>query len=913
MLMSNFLIFVILGIAPGAVYALAGIGLVLTYKTSGVFNFAQGALATVAAYLFYTLMVQHGWPWPLAAFVATFGLGTVMGLLLAPLARVLSQVSLARQVASTIGLYLAIEAIIVLIYGTSQLRQVPPFGPHGQFVIDGAPITWQSVMTLGVAVVATGGLYWWLRQSRRGIAMRAVVDDDQLLSLAGTNPAATRRAAWIIGSTFACASGVLFAPLFALDPVQLTLLVVSAFGAAAIGRFTSLPLTFAGGIGLGVLSALATGYLTIPSLTGVAPSLPFIVLFVVILIMPKRGFRDRITRGERRGNSWTAPLMLQIVTGVAIVAFLLFVPSFAGIHLTAWTAAVAAVIMFLSLSLLVRTSGQVSLCQVSFAAIGAAAFSHLEIGLGLPWLVALLVSGLIVVPIGALLAIPAIRVGGLFLALGTFGLGILIQYMFYTQSYMFGTIGVGLAMPRPKFLGVSFQSDKAFFYLVVALTVIVAVGITALSRARLGRLLQGIGDSPIAIETTGASITITRTVVFCISVYLAAISGALTGMATFTVSGASYPPLLSLTYFAVITIVVGREPWNAVLAAFPLVLIPSYVSSSEASTVLQLVFGVSALLIVFAPSSAQGVPARLAQAVDAIFRRRPAGPVPAAVPTERTAPKVLGTATSGLELNEVSVYFGGVHALKSVQINAPLKQITGIIGPNGAGKTTLFNVVSGLVRPRHGQVRFDGRNMAHVRPAPRARMGVGRTFQQMRLFDSLTVRQNVALGREGRYAGSNPFAHIAGRRHTARDVELATNEALRLCALTELADTPVAALPTGQRRMVDLARCLAGSYQLLLLDEPSSGLDRAETQRLSAVIRRVVAERDVGVILVEHDLSLVLDLCSTIYVLDFGNLIFEGTPTDVTQSSLVQQVYLGTVDEKSDSVLAVADEEESVS
>jgi ABC-type branched-subunit amino acid transport system ATPase component len=328
---------------------------------------------------------------------------------------------------------------------------------------------------------------------------------------------------------------------------------------------------------------------------------------------------------------------------------------------------------------------------------------------------------------------------------------------------------------------------------------------------------------------------------------------------------------------------------------------------------LQLIFGVSALLIVFVPASAQGVPAALAQAVDAIFRRPPVGPAPSGIPKGTTAPSLLGTATSGLELNKVSVYFGGVHALKLVTINAPLKQITGIIGPNGAGKTTLFNVVSGLVRLRHGQVRFDGKNMAHIGPAPRARIGVGRTFQQMHLFDSLTVRQNLALGREGRYAGSNPFAHIAGRRRTAQDVELATNEALRLCALTDLADAPVAALSTGQRRMVDLARCVAGSYQLLLLDEPSSGLDRAETQRLSAVIRRVVAERDVGVILVEHDLSLVLDLCSAIYVLDFGNLIFEGTPTDVTKSRLVQQVYLGKVDEESDSTLAVADEEESVS
>jgi ABC-type branched-subunit amino acid transport system permease subunit len=193
---------------------------------------------------------------------------------------------------------------------------------------------------------------------------------------------------------------------------------------------------------------------------------------------------------------WHAPGPLQLTGGIALVVFLCFVPGFAGIHLTDWTTFLAMTTVFMSLGLLVRTSGQVSLCQVSFIAIGAVAFSHFTVGSHIGWFLALILAGLIVVPIGALLAIPAIRLSGLYLALATFGFGILLQGMFYTQDYMFGSNGIGRAMPRPSIA----TSDKSYYFLVLALVVGAAVFIIALNRSRLGRLLRGASDSTVPLS-----------------------------------------------------------------------------------------------------------------------------------------------------------------------------------------------------------------------------------------------------------------------------------------------------------------------------------------------------------------------------------------------------------------------------
>ena len=250
----------------------------------------------------------------------------------------------------------------------------------------------------------------------------------------------------------------------------------------------------------------------------------------------------------------------------------------------------------------------------------------------------------------------------------------------------------------------------------------------------------------------------------------------------------------------------------------------------------------------------------------------------------------------GLETSDLSVQYGGLRAANRVTLAAPLGRITGLIGPNGAGKTTTFGACSGLVRASEGQVFLVGEDVTHLSPQARAQRGLGRTFQRMELFDSLPVAANVALGLEAGLAGSRPWRHLWTKRSDVDRVRSAVSEALSRCGLQGLADRLAGELSTGQGRLVELARVVAGGFRMLLLDEPSSGLDRVETQRFGTILRELVQQLSTGILLVEHDMSLVLDVCDYVYVLDFGELIFEGTPDEVVSSDAVRAAYLGAGD-----------------
>jgi ABC-type branched-subunit amino acid transport system ATPase component/branched-subunit amino acid ABC-type transport system permease component len=887
---STLMPFIVAGLTAGAIYGLAGIGLVLTYKTSGVFNFAHGALATLSAYVFWTLHVNHGMPWPLAAAICILGLGPLLGLLLERLGRRLAAAPLTLQVAGTVGLLLFIEAVIVLVYNQQEQRTVTPFLANGVTDIAGTIVRWSDVITFAVAVALTVTLSVTIRYTRRGLAMRAVVDAPELLDVSGTSPTSTRRVAWILGAVLVSVSGVLFTPLVSLDPVQLTLLVVQAFGAAAIGRFRSLPLTFVGGLVVGVLASLATKWFTTGLLAGLPAAMPFLVLFVVILVTPRRYLPHMPARIVQRGEAWSTPVRVQLLLGAPLAVALVLVPSFAGPHLTDWTTALATTILFLSLGLLVRTSGQVSLCHISFAAIGAAAFSHLAVGANIPWFPALLLAGLIAVPIGALLAIPAIRLSGLYLALATFAFGLLLQYMFYTETFMFGVSGAGLPEPRPTGLGLA--SDAGFYRLVLVLLAAAIVGVVALDRTRLGRLLRGVADSTTALTTTGTAVRVTQVLVFCLSAFLASLAGALIGVGSQVASADSYEPLLSLTYFAAVVTVVGKEPWYALAASAGLILLPSYLPSGSTVTWLQLLFGAAAIALALQGRLPE-VPRAIRESLDRRFRRQPAAAasMDGLAGGRPTGP--VGVRPLELRATSVSVRFGGLLAVDNLDLEARTGQITGLIGPNGAGKTTALDVLSGLRRPNRGTVQLGDADVSRRDPSARARLGLGRTFQRMQLFDSLTVWENVSMGAEGSLAGANPIRHVISRRGDRRRIGAAANAALELCDLSGLASVSVGSLSTGHRRLVELSRCLAGPFRILVLDEPASGLDHGERERFGRIFRRVVDERGIGILLVEHDMRLVLDVCDDIFVLDFGKLLLSGIPAEIRTSPIVHAAYLG--------------------
>jgi ABC-type branched-subunit amino acid transport system ATPase component len=252
-------------------------------------------------------------------------------------------------------------------------------------------------------------------------------------------------------------------------------------------------------------------------------------------------------------------------------------------------------------------------------------------------------------------------------------------------------------------------------------------------------------------------------------------------------------------------------------------------------------------------------------------------------------------AEAGLVVDELCVSYGGLMAVDGVSLKAPPGRLTGLIGPNGAGKTTTFNACSGLVKANGGTIRLKGRDVTGSSPQRRASLGLGRTFQRMELFDSLTVRANVALGREAVLAGTRPWRYFWSTGSESKKCRRAADDALALCGIEHLQDRRPTELSTGQRRLVELARSIAGDFTTLLLDEPSSGLDRTETIAFGSILQRL-AEGGKGILLVEHDMALVMRVCDYIYVLDFGKPIFEGTASEVGGSEVVRAAYLGAAD-----------------
>jgi ABC-type branched-subunit amino acid transport system ATPase component len=250
----------------------------------------------------------------------------------------------------------------------------------------------------------------------------------------------------------------------------------------------------------------------------------------------------------------------------------------------------------------------------------------------------------------------------------------------------------------------------------------------------------------------------------------------------------------------------------------------------------------------------------------------------------------------GLAVEGLTVRYGGAVAVNNVTVRAPSGRITGLIGPNGAGKTTTFNACSGLLRPSRGLVSLFGEDVSRLGPAARARRGLGRTFQRVQLFRSMTVRENLVVGREAALAGANPLRQLVGTADERRATTAAVDDALDLCQLGHLAGRVAGSLPTGQQRLVELARACVSQPKILLLDEPSSGLDVIETERFGDILELLVRRQALGILLVEHDMGLVMRVCGHLYVLDFGVLIFEGSPVEVQASDVVRGAYLGAED-----------------
>ena len=602
--MTSFLPFLVAGVTAGALYGLTATGLVLTYKSSGILNLGHGAVAAACAYVFYELRAEHGWPWPVALAVATLVFAPLLGCALEILGRQLAGADTANQIVATVGFLVLIQGVIAWYYGSAPL-QLKPIFPDDTFSLGSVRVGYDQLSTVAISVACVVALLAFFRWTRLGLQMRAVVDNAQLLDLTGTSPARTRRAAWVIGCAFAGLSGILLATFVGLDITILTLLVLQAFGAASVGRFQNIGVTYLAAVGIGIGGEVIKKYVPdVPVLAGLPPSLPFLVLFAVLVISP---VKDRISgdKARRRALRRNLPPRVTLTATAIACGLVLLAPQLVGARLSVYTNAAIYVMLFVSLAMLVRLSGQVSLCQMSFAAVGAATFSHLQ-ELELPWALAFVGAGLVAIPLGALLSIPAIRLSGLYLGLATFGFAVLLEQLVFRTSLLFGDFGVRTAT-RPGAFGL--DGDRGFFYLCAALAAASLLTGVLVSRGRLGRLLRGMADSPVALSTHGTNVNITRVIVFCLAAFIAGLAGALlialTGTAS--ASGTTFGFFQSLFLLVVLAICGRSLVFAPVLAAILLAVLPSYSTNPDFGSLQQIAFGAVAIAIAGFGPALEGV------------------------------------------------------------------------------------------------------------------------------------------------------------------------------------------------------------------------------------------------------------------------------------------------------------------
>ena len=622
--MSTILSFTILGLFTGAAYAIAASGLVLTYTTTRVFNIAHGAFGMVMAFTFWDFSQRQGMPTWLALVLVLGVVAPGIGWFVQRfVTRGLGEGPVSVSLVVTVGLFVGLIGVAQYIWPPAP-RTLPPFLPDKGVQIGGTYVTAHQIITIVLSAVVAAMLYLLLNRTRIGTAMRASVDNPVLLQLFGGKPDRVASLSWAIGVSLAALAGILLTPVIGLSYFDLTLLVINAYAAAMLGRLTSLPLTFVGAMGLGVLQSFAVAYL--PSqgnLAGLRAVVPALFLFVVIVLMPQAQLRIGQVKGIvsaplpslRASIGWGGAL-------IALVAFLTVSMSDANL-LLAGTAATYAMVM-LSLVLLTGYGGHVSLAQFTFAGVGALAYAKLDE----PNLYGLFLSAVIAAIVGALVALPVLRLTGLYLALSTLAFGVLMDKMVFQADYAFGYNGT-LHADRLSVLGRSFDSTGGYVLVMATFFVLMALVLLLLRRGPLGRVLIAMRDSPAACGTLGLDMRWFRVALFGLSAGMAGLAGGLFAGLRGTVGAADFQlfnslPLLLLAVVCGVTSVTG-----AALGGVGLMLLPVLQSSRpELAGLVFAVLGFGAVALGRDPNGLANQLFKVGRALDRRFGDRVRSVVP---------------------------------------------------------------------------------------------------------------------------------------------------------------------------------------------------------------------------------------------------------------------------------------------
>jgi sulfate-transporting ATPase len=895
---TEFVRFFVLGLSSGGIYALLALAIVLVYRSSGIVNFSAGGMVFLGAALYYELSVVNGWPTPLAIVVSVLACAAAGVLIQLVVMRVMRDAAPLARVIATLGVLSLVQQAGAKRYGITA-HGVPGFLPAGTLSLFGARIGVDRVVILGLSVVLSIGLSLAYRRTRFGLATTGVAENERVTAALGWSPTRIAATNWALGSALSGLAGILLVPIVSLAPSALTLTIVPALSVALIAGFASFPLTLCGGLLLGVLESEAVyfqsrGWLPI----GWSTAMPFVVIVVVLVLrgraLPIRGhLNDRMPRVGAARVPWPG---LIIGAAVVLISMLVYSPNWINAITT------SAIFALLCMSLVVVTgyAGQLSLAQFALAGVGALVASRLANAHEIPFLPALLLGVAATVPLGALVALPAVRVRGVNLAVVTLSLATVISSMILANpTFTGGTFG-STTVPAPAIFGWSVESvAHPERYALVSLTLLVLMGamVANLRRGTSGRRLVAVRANERGAASLGVRVAGAKVYAFAVGAAIAAAAGV---MIAFRHQVVAYDQFGVFQSVSVLTLgVIGGVGYvsGSLLSGMNA---PAGMGEQQLSAVVDLhgwfeLFAAGGVILIVLTHQ-DGLAHVVGPQLQSVFRRfgqllpiRTLVPAdvqvePAQIQAQRASPR-------RLEVRDLCVRFGAVQAVDHVAFVLSPGEVVGLMGPNGAGKTTVIDAISGFQRQYAGSVLLGDQPIERLNAPSRARSGVVRSFQNLELFDDLTVEDNLRIGSETHRTRQYLSDLVRPRRPALSSAACAAIAEFRLEDVLHRYPTE---LPYAQRRLVAIARSVAAAPSVLLLDEPAAGLDQQSSTELAALIRRLATDWGMAVLLIEHDVSMLLATCDRVLVLNFGRLIADDVPAAVRAHPEVVSAYLGS-------------------
>lgn len=899
--MAELLKFILIGCGTGALYALIGQGIVLVYRSSGLVNFGQGAMAMVGGYAYYEFRVRHGMP-GLVAIAGAIAVSALLGssiqiLLLRPMRR---SSALARMIV-TLGVLVALEAGATLRYSAS-LYLVPSALPTQSIDILGAHVGLDRLTTFVIGGLLTIILWAVNRFTVFGLATSAVAENQEAAESLGHSADLIAAVNWGLGGAAAGLAGALIVPIAGLNPSDLVLVVLPAIVGAMFGGFQSFPIAFAGCILVGSIESVATEYITTP---GWSDSIPFLIIIGVLIVrgrpLPLRShIFDRL---PVVGTGSVPSGVLAVAIGAAAACIWLMSPPWAAI------AAVTLSQAILCLSVVVVTGycGQISLSQYVLGGIGAFVAAKCAADFHVSFLLALLFAAAVSLCIGAVVGLPALRTRGVSLAIVSLGFAVVIYALVLSSTQYSGGPG-GISVPSPEIDGWSVDPTlhpNRYAFVCLTALVIIAAGVANIRRGRAGRRLLAVRANERAAASLGVNVYGAKLYAFMCASGIASIGGTFAAFIQPSVIPSQFDVLSSIDLVTVTVVGGVGHVGGALLGAS---LLPGGIGARLLQNIsiaewLPLIGALNVLWIL--RSDADGLFALNSRAcrwlmgkLEGMYRRRAwrrgvvnttglgvssEGEKPSGPSAERVRPVAL-------EVEAMTVTFGAVQAVTNVSFRVEPGSVHGLIGPNGAGKTTVIDAITGFVSSA-GRVMYGEEDIAGWSPRRRSRAGISRSFQSLELFGDLTVRENLAIACDaGRW---QPYLSdfVRPGKAVLNDRALAAVEEFDLW--NDL-DVPAEELPFGRRRLVAIARAVVRGPSIVLLDEPAAGLDGSECSELSRLIRRLAEEWGLGVLLVEHNVDMVAGVCDRLTVLVGGRTLLTGSPGVVLGDPAVLEAYIGS-------------------